>query len=143
MCITSSKRDDSTGEAPAEPTTSKEIRMKLRTIALSAVTLALLALNGWASDKMKAHIMIYQAVTVGSTQLSPGDYTMTWAEGDAGGEVTFSQGKNVIATIPAEITQGSSGYKSPAIISDANVLTGIALPKTSFLFTKSSAVTGK
>ena len=46
--------------------------MKLRTFALSAVTLALLALNGWAGDKMKADIMIYHAVTVGSTQLSPG-----------------------------------------------------------------------
>ena len=117
--------------------------MKLRTIALSAVTLALLALNGWASDKMKAHIMIYHAVNVGSTQLSPGQYTMTWTESGTGADVTFSQGKNVIATVPAELAQGPSGYENPAIISDANVLTGIALPKTSFLFTKGSVVTGK
>ena len=68
---------------------------------------------------------------------------MTWTKSGTGGEVTFSQGKNVIATVPVEIAQGPSGYETPATISDANVLTGIALPKTSFLFTKGSAVTGK
>lgn len=117
--------------------------MKLRTIALTAATLALLTLSGWAGDKMKAHITIYHAVTVGSTQLSPGDYTMTWAESGTDAEVTFSQGKNVITTVPAAVAQGRSRYENPAIVTDADVLTGIELPKTSFLFTGGSTVTGK
>ena len=117
--------------------------MKLRTIALSAVTLALLTLSGWAGDKMKANIMIYQAVNLGSTQLSPGEYTMTWTESGTGADVTFLQGKNVIATVPAELAQGPTGYKSPAIITKANLLIGIDLPKTSFLFTHGSPATGK
>ena len=117
--------------------------MKLRTIALSAVTLALLTLSGWAGDKMKANIMIYHAVTVGSTHLSPGNYILTWTESGAGADVTFSQGKNVIATVPAELAQDPTRYKSPAIITEANFLIGIDLPTTSFLFTHGSAVTGK
>jgi hypothetical protein len=117
--------------------------MKLRTIALSAVTLALLTLSGWAGDKMKANIMIYHAVSVGSTQLSPGEYTMTWTESGTGADVTFSPGNNVIGTVPAELAQGPTGYSSPAIITESNVLTGIDLPKTSFLFTHGSAVAGK
>ena len=121
----------------------EDSRMNVRTLALNAVILALLAVRGWAGDKMKADIMIYHAVTVGSTQLSPGDYTMTWTESGTGGEVTFSQGKNVIATVPAEIAQGPSGYRSPAIIIDSNVLTAVALPHTSLSFTSGSAVTGK
>jgi hypothetical protein len=116
--------------------------MKLRTTALSAVTLALLTLSGWAGDKMKANIMIYQAVNVGSTQLSPGEYTMTWTESGTGAEVTFSQGKNVIGTVPAKLAHGPTGYRSPAIITKADVLTGIDLPTTSLLFTN-GAVTGK
>ena len=117
--------------------------MKLRTIALGAVTLALLTLSGWASDKMKANIMIYHAVSVGSTQLPAGEYTVTWTESGTGADVTFSQGKNVIGTVPAELAHGPTGYRSPAIITESDVLTGIDLPKTSFLFTHGSAVTGK
>ena len=117
--------------------------MKLRTIALSAVTLALLTLSGWAGEKMKANIMIYHAVNVWSTQLSPGEYTLTWTESGTGADVTFSQGKNVIATVPAELAQGPIGYRSPAVITKSNVLTGIDLPKASFLFTNGSAVVGK
>ena len=92
---------------------------------------------------MKANITIYHAVKVGSTQLSPGQYTMTWTGTGTGAEVTFSQGKEVIATVPAEVAQGPSGYRSPAVIADSNVLTGVALPKTSFSFTSGNAVTDK
>lgn len=68
---------------------------------------------------------------------------MTWTESGTGAEVTFSQGKNVIATVPAEVAQGPSGYRSPATITDSNLLIGIDLPKASFLFTNGSAITGK
>ena len=117
--------------------------MKVKTLALSAVILATLSVSGWAGDKMKANIMIYRAVILGSTQLSPGEYTMTWNGTGTGAEVTFSQGKNVIATVPAEIAQGPTGYRRPAIESNSDRLTAIALPATTLSFSSGSAVTGK
>jgi hypothetical protein len=117
--------------------------MKIKTLALSTVVLALFSVSGWAGDRMKTKITIYHAVNLGSTQLSPGEYTMTWTESGKVAEVTFAQGKNVIATVPAEVAQGPSGYRSPAVIIDSNVLTAVALPHTSLSFTSGNAATGK
>ena len=117
--------------------------MKASKFMLAAVALVLLSVSGWASDKMKANIQIDEAVHVGSTQLAAGSYKMTWTETGTSAEVTFSQGKKVIATVPAQVTQVRSGYDGPAIETDSNALTGIALPKTSFKFTNGDgAVTG-
>jgi hypothetical protein len=44
-------------------------------------------------DKMKANSEINQTLHVGSTQLDPGDYKMTWTESGSNAEVTFSRGE--------------------------------------------------
>lgn len=116
--------------------------MKASKFTLSAVALVLLSASGWASDKMKANIQIYEPVHVGSTQLAAGEYKMSWTETGTSAEVTFSQGKKVIATVPAQVTQVSSGYSGPAIETDSSSLTRIALPKTSFTFTTGNTITG-
>ncbi len=104
--------------------------MKASKFTLSTVVLVLLSVSAWASDKMKANIHINQTLHVGSTQLDPGDYKMTWTESGSNAEVTFSQGKNVIATVPAQATQERSGFRSPAlrINSVSNTLVGVDLP---------------
>lgn len=118
--------------------------MKTSTFMLGTVALMLLSVSGWASDKMKANIQIYEAVHVGAAQLAPGEYNMTWTGTGTNTEVTFSQGKNVIATAPAQITHVRSGYDGPVLHTDtvANTLTAVALPKTSFSFSSDNAVTG-
>ena len=93
--------------------------MRASKVTLSTVVLVLLSASGWASDKMKANIQIYQTVHVGSTQFAPGEYKMTWTENGSTAEVTFSQGNKVIATIPAQVTQVRSGYDNPVLDTDS------------------------
>jgi hypothetical protein len=116
--------------------------MKASKFMLGTVALVLLSASGWASDKMKVNIQIYEPVHVGSTQLAAGEYKMSWTETGTSAEVTFSQGKKVIATLPAQIAQVRSGYSEPAIETDSSTLTGIALPKQSFTFTTGNTITG-
>ena len=91
---------------------------------------------------MTANIHIDRTVHVGSPQLAPGAYKMTWTESGSNAEVTFSQGKNVIATVPAQATQERSGYRSPALRVDgvSNTLVGVDLPEVSLSFTGENAV---
>ena len=116
--------------------------MKASKFTLSTVALVLLSMSGWASDKMKANVQIDQAVHVGSTQLAPGDYKMTWTESGSNAEVTFSRGNKVIATAPAQVTQVRSGYHSPVLHTDSvsNTLTEVELPKVSLSFSSENAV---
>ena len=116
--------------------------MKASKFTLSTVVLVLLSVSAWAGDKMKANIQIYQTVHIGSAELAPGEYTMTWTESGSNAEVTFSQGKKAIVTVPAQATQERSGYNSPAVRtnSESNTLVGVDLPKLSFSFGSENAV---
>ena len=114
--------------------------MKASKFTVSSIAVVLLSVSGWASDKMKANIQIYETVNVGSTQLAPGQYKMTWTESGSGAEVTFSQGKKVIVTLPAQATQERSEYDSPALLTDkaSNTLTGVELPTVLLSFSSES-----
>ena len=115
--------------------------MKTSKFTLGTVALVLLSVSAWASDRMKANIQIYNTVNVGSTQLAPGEYEITWTSG-TNAEATFSQGKKVIATVPAQVTQERSGYSGPALHTDSssNRLTGVELPKVLLSFTSDNSV---
>jgi len=115
--------------------------MKVSKFTLSTVALVLLSVSAWAGDKMKADIQIDQTLHVGSTQLAPGACKMTWTESGSNAEVTFSQGKNVIATVPAHVTQARSGFHSPAIHSNSSTstLVEVELPEVSLSFTSENA----
>ena len=116
--------------------------MKASRFTLGAIAVVLLSVSGWASDRMKANIQIYKTVNVGSTQLAPGEYEITWTGSGTSAEATFSQGKKVIATVPAQLTQERSGYSSPALRTDSvsNTLTGVELPKVSLSFTSDNSI---
>jgi hypothetical protein len=115
--------------------------MKASKFTLSTVVLVLLSVSAWAGDKMKANIQINQTLHVGSTQLDPGEYKMTWTESGSNAEVTFSQGKKVIATVPAQATQERSGFRNPALRINgvSNTLVGVDLPEVSLSFTAENA----
>jgi hypothetical protein len=115
--------------------------MKASKFTLATFALLLFSLRGWASDKMRANIQIYETVHIGSTELAPGAYKMTWTESGSNAEVTFSQGKKVIATVPAQVTQVRSGFHSPAIHTDrsTSTLIGVELPEVTLSFTSENA----
>jgi hypothetical protein len=111
--------------------------MKTRNYIGGAVLLALLSLNGWAADNMKATIRLFQSTTLGSTHLAAGEYKMTWQGTGPQVEVTLSQGNKGLVTVPAQVVQERSGYSTPVIYTNSatNTLTGINLPHQSFTFT--------
>lgn len=115
--------------------------MKASKFTLSIVVLVLVSVSAWANDKMKANIQIGQTLHVGSTQLDPGEYKMTWTESGSNSEVTFSQGKKVIATVPAQATHERSGYHGPVLRTNSvsNTLIGVDLPEVSLSFTSENA----
>ena len=113
--------------------------MKASKFTLGLLVLLLLSVGTWAGDKMKATIRIEQTVHIGSTELAPGEYKLTWTESGSNAEVTFSQGKKVIATVPARVAQVRSEYGSPALHTVSNTLIGVDLPKVSLSFTSEDA----
>ena len=115
--------------------------MKASKFTLSTAVLVLLSVSAWAGDKMKANIQINQTLHVGSTQLDPGEYKMTWTQSGSNAEVTFSRSKKVIATVPAQATHERSGYSSPAlrIVGVSNTLVGVDLPEVSLSFPSENA----
>jgi len=109
--------------------------MKLRSFILTGL-LGLLSLSGFAADNMKATITLSQAATIGSTQLAPGDYKMSWSGTGSEVQVAFSQGKKVVATVPAQVVQQRTGFESPAVTIDGKTgaVVGVALRNQSFTF---------
>ena len=116
--------------------------MKLSKFMFTALVLLLLAPSGWAGDKKRASIHIDQTVHIGSAELAPGEYKMAWTQSGSNTEVTFSQGKKVIVTVPAQATQEHSGYRSPALRIDgvSKTLVAVDLPEVSLSFTTENAV---
>jgi hypothetical protein len=79
-------------------------------IAIVAVLASGLSLSAIAKDKNETRISLSDSVQVGATDLKPGDYTLQW-EGDGPDvQVKVLKGKNVVATVPAKLAQGTSGY---------------------------------
>ncbi len=119
--------------------------MKASKFTLGAIALVVLSASGWASDKRKANIHIFDTVQLGSTQLAPGEYRMTWTENGPNTEVTFSQDKKVTAAAPAQISRQPSGYDFPALHIDgaSDALIGVALPKVLLSFAPVNTVRSK
>ena len=116
--------------------------MKPSRFMFTAFALLLFSVSGWARYKMSANIQIYETVHIGSTQLAPGEYRMTWTQSGSNAQVSFSQGKKVILTVAAQATEERSGYGSPALHTNSvsNTLIGVDLPKVSFSFGTENAV---
>jgi hypothetical protein len=110
-------------------------KMKVRSLILTGV-LGLLTLPGFAADESKATITLSQPATIGSTQLAPGQYKMTWNGTGSDVQVRLSQGKKAVATVPARVVEQRSGLSSPAVLTDSKTgaLLGVQLPEQSLTF---------
>jgi hypothetical protein len=79
-------------------------------IAIVAVLASGLSLSAIAKDKNETRISLSDSVQVGATDLKPGDYTLQWDGDGPDVQVKVLKGKNVVATVPAKLAQGTSGY---------------------------------
>jgi|HubBroStandDraft_4_1064222.scaffolds.fasta_scaffold04529_3 hypothetical protein len=84
-------------------------------IAIVAVLASGLSLNAFAKDKNETRITLSDSVQVGTTDLKPGDYKLQWDGNGPDVQVKVLQGKNVVATVPAKLAQGKSGWRTDAI----------------------------
>ena len=68
--------------------------------------LALVSLPGVAASQKSKTITVTDPIQVAGKQLKPGEYKLKWDDTNNGSTtVTFTQGKDVVATVPAQIKQ--------------------------------------
>jgi hypothetical protein len=79
-------------------------------IAIVAVLASGLSLNTLAKDNNETRVTLPDSVQVGTTDLKPGEYTLQWDGNGPDVQVKVLKGKNVVATVPAKLAQGTSGY---------------------------------
>ncbi|SRR6266436_5317310 len=68
-----------------------------------------LSLGAFAKDRNEAKFTLSEPALVGSTQLKPGDYKVTWDGTGSDVQVKVLQGKNVVATTSAKLVDKSTG----------------------------------
>jgi hypothetical protein len=77
--------------------------MKSRRLYTSLVLGAAMLLSATAFAGEKENLEINRAMTVNGTQLPVGKYTVTWEGSGPSVELKFLKGKNVVATVPAQV----------------------------------------
>lgn len=79
-----------------------------------------LSLGTFAKDKNEGKFTIRDTVQVGSSQLKPGDYKVTWEGTGSNVQVKIFEGKNVVATTSARVVE----KERPASANAVTVVTG-------------------
>jgi hypothetical protein len=98
--------------------------MKFATVSVSiskALVLGsalLLASSAFAATK--ANLQLASAVTVNGNQLKPGDYKVTWEGSGPNVELSITQGKNVVAKVPAHVVELKTEAPQDAAITQKN-----------------------
>jgi hypothetical protein len=95
--------------------------MKFATISKSLVMgfVLLLAVGAFAANK--ATISLQHSATINGTTLKPGDYKFEWDGAGPNVEVSISQGKKLIAKVPAKMVNlGSRTPNDAAVFTTAN-----------------------
>ena len=102
-----------------------------------AAMLALVSVPAFAAKNSQT-ISISEPVTIGSTQLPPADYRVTWTGTGPAVQVTIAHDKSVV-TVPARLVDQKNEQTSIQTknTDGANVLEGINFSKVSLVFTSS------
>jgi hypothetical protein len=115
-------------------------------IAIMAVLASGLSLNSFAKDKKdknETRVTLSDSVQVGTTELKPGDYTLRWEGNGPDVQVKVLQGRNLVATVPAKLEQGTSGRNAPDAITIGSVSNVKTLDQVDFAGGKRSLVFGE
>jgi hypothetical protein len=86
-----------------------------KSIAIVAVLASGLSLSAFAKDKNETKVTISDAVQIGSTQLKPGDYKLQWDGNGPDVQVKVVKGKDVVATVPAKLTENKVSLGTNAV----------------------------
>ena len=87
--------------------------------ALLSIVVMLSPLSVFARDKNQHSVDIPTAVQVGSTQLTPGNYKVTWQGTGPDTQVTFIRDGKTIATVPATLKTNDGQVTQDQIVTDS------------------------
>jgi hypothetical protein len=94
--------------------------MKFATVSKSMVMGLALLLASSAFAATKANLQLSNPVMVNGTKLKPGDYKVQW-EGSAGNvELSITQGKTVVAKVPAHVIELQAPAANDAAVTRKN-----------------------
>lgn len=83
----------------------------MKQLSVCALILFSLSLPAFAA-RNSASISIESPVTVGTTQVAAGDYTVSWTGADANVQVSLARDGKTLVTVPAKLVQAKNGYTS-------------------------------
>ena len=82
--------------------------MKFATVSKSLVMGLALLLASSAFAATKASLTLQSSATINGAKLKPGEYKLQWEGTGPNVEVSFIQGKTVVAKVPAKVVDLSS-----------------------------------
>jgi len=107
-------------------------------LMLSLSLLLSFSMASLAAHKNEATINLSDKVQLGSTQLAPGEYKLSWTGTGNDATATLSQGKKILVTVPAKLVEQRSQNPGVGIVTNAaesgTRITAIQLPKLELQF---------
>jgi hypothetical protein len=94
--------------------------MSFTAITKSAVMGLALLLASSAFGATKASLTLLSPTTINGTQLKAGDYKLEWDGGGPNVEVSITQGKKVLAKVPAKLVDLNSPAQNNAAVVKMN-----------------------
>ena len=94
--------------------------MKFATVSKSLVLGLALVLTCSAFAGTKANLQLNNPVTINGTTLKPGDYKVQWEGSGPNVEVSITQGKNVVAKVPAHVVELPTAAPNDAAVTTKN-----------------------
>jgi len=104
--------------------------MKFATVSKSLLMGSALLLASSAFAANKASMQVQSAVVINGATLKPGDYTVEWNGSGSNVELSITQGKKVLAKVPAHVVDLETASNSNATVirrndDGTNSLTGV------------------
>jgi hypothetical protein len=90
--------------------------MKFATVSKSVVMASALLLAASAFAATKASLTLQSSTTINGAKLKPGEYKLEWEGSGPNVEVSISQGKKVLATVPARVVDLNSPSPNNAAV---------------------------
>jgi hypothetical protein len=119
--------------------------MKFRSIMMPATLFTMSSVAVVAASSRKT-IQLTDPTLVGNVTLKPGEYTMQWTTPGPDVQVSFSQGKNMLVTVPATLDTVRSQHHLSVTYqiedSGARSLLKIKMRNATFLFAPRDASGG-
>lgn len=105
-----------------------------------ALVLAALSIPAFAAKNSQS-ITLTDSVKVGSTQLAPGSYKVTWTGAAPNVQLTITARGITPVTVPAKLVDAKNGHVAVQtnVVNGATILQAIHLDNASLLLTTTSA----